>query len=90
MEHDGCNGCKYEHYSETSEQCSGCKQNAVDKYTRMTNADRIRAMTDEELALLIVENMECMKCPFIDNEEKCGTAPCNELFFDWLQEEVDE
>ena len=53
MEHDGCKGCKYERYTENSEQCKGCKQNAVDKYTRMTNADRIRAMSDEELAELL-------------------------------------
>ena len=50
MEHDGCKGCKYEKCSMESKECQGCKQNAVDKYTRMTNADRIRSMSDEELA----------------------------------------
>ena len=50
MEHDGCKGCKYENCSMESKECQGCKQNAVDKYTRMTNADRIRSMSDEELA----------------------------------------
>lgn len=42
FEHDGCVGCKYEKESESSDYCKGCKQNAVDKYARMTNADGIR------------------------------------------------
>ena len=50
MKHDGCKLCKYENCSMESKECQGCKQNAVDKYTRMTNADRIRSMSDEELA----------------------------------------
>ena len=50
MEHDGCKGCKYENCNPESKECMGCKQNAVDKYKRMTQADRIRSMSDEELA----------------------------------------
>ena len=50
MEHDGYKGCKYEHCSMESKDCMGCKQNAVDKYKRMTQADRIRAMSNEEFA----------------------------------------
>ena len=50
MEHDGCKGCKYENCSPESKECMGCKQNAVDKYKRMTQADHIRSMSDEELA----------------------------------------
>lgn len=50
MEHDGCKLCKYENYSMESKECLGCKQNSVDKYKRMTQADRIRAMSDDELA----------------------------------------
>ena len=50
MKHDECKGCKYEHCSMESKECMGCKQNAVDKYTRMTQADRIRSFSDDELA----------------------------------------
>ena len=50
MEHDGCKGCKYENCSPESKECMGCKQNAVDKYKRMTQADRIRSFSDDELA----------------------------------------
>ena len=61
MEHDECKLCKYENYSMESKECMGCKQNVVDKYTRITNADRIRSMSDEELAEFL--------CP---SEEECG------------------
>lgn len=50
MEHDGYKLCKYEKCSMESKECMGCKQNAVDKYKRMTQADRIRSMSDDELA----------------------------------------
>lgn len=88
MEHDGCKGCKYEHCSPDSKECQGCKQNAVDKYTRMTNADRIRSMSDEELAM----NMMCpnenglgeIEC---DKSDNCN---CYECLLKWLQSEVEE
>ena len=50
IEHDGCVGCKYEHEDEASPHCDKCTQNSTDKYTPVSNADRIRGMSDEELA----------------------------------------
>ncbi len=50
MEHDGCVGCRYEHLPSTNSYCQGCKQNAIDKYIKLTNADKIKNMTNEELA----------------------------------------
>ena len=76
MEHDGCKGCKYEHCSPESKECQGCKQNAVDKYTRMTNADRIRSMSDEELAEFLANFAW-------DNE------PTKKETYEWLQSEVE-
>lgn len=49
MEHI-CEKCKYTGESETGNHCRNCTQNAVDNFKPMTNADRIRNMTDEELA----------------------------------------
>ena len=68
MEHDGCVGCKYELEPEDSKYCLGCKQNAVDKYAPMTNADRIRSMTDEELAYYLCDISKCESgyCPAYD------------------------
>lgn len=39
MEHDGCVGCRYESQNADSQHCQGCKQNAIDKYTRKTHFD---------------------------------------------------
>lgn len=42
--------CDVKQAAEQYGECQECKQNAVDKYTRMTQANRIRAMSDDELA----------------------------------------
>lgn len=57
-------------------------------YKAMTNADRIRAMSDEELAMT-------MMCP---NEnglaeidcDKRGSCNCYECLLKWLQEKVED
>ena len=54
-----------------------------------TNADRIRAMSDEELAELPWEyDFQCYMCP---NKPLCddGYKTCKELWLDWLKQEVD-
>ena len=86
MEHDGCKGCKYEHCSPESKECQGCKQNAVDKYKRMTQADRIRSMSDEELAefLYKVKSDYQWADHEFPSEEEC------EEWVEWLQSEVEE
>lgn len=101
MEHDGCKLCKYENCSMESKECIGCKQNAVDKYTRMTNADRIRYMSIEELAELLYSfhNLED-KVKFCKNKEECTDAfddgkdipdsMCKKCLVEWLQSEVEE
>ena len=76
MEHDGCKLCKYEHCSPESKECQGCKQNAVDKYIRITNADRIRSFSDEELAEFLANFTW-------DNE------PTKKETYEWLQSEVE-
>lgn len=51
IEHDGCKGCSYESEGKHGEHCSVCEGTKQgDMYKRATNADRIRAMSDEELA----------------------------------------
>ena len=91
MEHDGCKLCKYENCSMESEECLGCKQNAVDKYVRITNADPIRSRCDEELA-------ECIEQVSTDSMETIsfGTKEYEEIWehketaLKWLQSEVEE
>ena len=82
MEHDGCVGCKYENEIPDSKYCMGCKQNAIDKYTPMTNADKIRSMSDEELAELLTK--------ITDDAQLDARTKCNYQWGEWLQSEVKE
>ena len=61
--------------------CDGCKK-YKSKYTK-TNADRIRAMTDEELAKWITDHAEC-PCP--ECVGKCTPGPCEDVWLGWLKE----
>lgn len=93
MEHDGCKGCKYEHCSPESKECQGCKRNAVDKYTRMTNADRIRSMSDEELAeFLDIVEQDGIQSQYSGVPCNCCTekTECDSCWKSWLQSEVGE
>ncbi len=58
----------------------------------MTNADRIRAMTDEELADFMAKYMYCVKCWKYDKEQGIctRTSGCNSAMLDWLKREVDD
>ena len=51
---------------------------------KQTNADRIRAMPDEELALWLFKNNACVDFPTY----KCNGKPCHDCWLDWLQQEV--
>lgn len=57
-----------------------------DYYTPMTNADRIRNMTDEELAMAIM-------CPaeFTGSDKVCDFShDCKDCTLAWLQKESEE
>lgn len=51
-EYTGCNNCKHTNVDAREYPCNECKHAIVtfDHYKPMTNADRIRNMSDEELA----------------------------------------
>ena len=56
-----------------------------------TNADKIRAMTDEELAEWIFDRVKCQNCqmlPCVKHGED-GTGNCKELWLAWLRDEAD-
>ena len=55
----------------------------------ITNADRIRSMTDEELAELWWEHVDCGECP-VHRDCKMTGQDCKELALGWLQEEAKE
>lgn len=57
----------------------------------MTNADRIRAMSDEELAHLLTTghgNFDCSVCK-IGDQRKCDME-CGERCLAWLQQPAEE
>ena len=54
----------------------------------ITNADRIRQMTDEELAGLWWERVDCVVCP-VHRDCKMTGQDCKQLALSWLKQEVD-
>lgn len=58
---------------------------------KKTNADRIRAMTDEELAEWMALNTDCYYCRAKD-DGRCAslaTTPCGDVWLDWLKQEAE-
>ena len=58
-----------------------------DEFLPKTNADRIRAMTDEEMAELL-RDYQCNTCDFSGFCEE--TDKCKEEIFKWLTQEVQQ
>lgn len=101
MEHDGCKGCAYESEGKHGEHCSVCEGTKQgDMYKRATQSDRIRAMSDEELAELFYSfnNLED-KVKFCKNNDICTDiledgkeipdSMCKKCLVEWLQSEVE-
>jgi hypothetical protein len=88
IEHDGCVGCKYEHEDEASPHCDKCTQNSTDKYMPVSNADRIRGMSDEELARWLVDATVCERV--CHEDEYCHGNECVKLVTEWLQQPAKE
>lgn len=57
----------------------------------VTKADKIRAMTDEELAVLL-EGCICPKgpCPDIDRDTPTDKKRCTRCWLNWLKQEVSD
>ena len=95
-EYTGCNNCKYDSKESNEFPCVECSHNrAVDYYEPKTNADRIRNMTDEELAEFLEKTV--YYCRGRQNDKYCEDCPlfecrvCNgEYIGKWLQAEVEE
>lgn len=67
----------------------GCAENNWCCFSPITNADRIRAMTDEELAKWMANKVECQYCSV--RSEWCteSEASCRTNWLDWLKQEVE-
>ena len=64
-------------------------QRVIDEHNKsqqsFTNADRIRAMSDEELAEVLGKLVHCGGCPMRDNC-KVDDLPCNNVLIEWLKQ----
>lgn len=86
-----CNGkgfiAKFGECSVWSERCPNCGGTGIVKVP-MTNADRIRRMSDEELAAYIWPKFGC---PDGKNNVTCGyVGNCKDCWLDWLQQSAEE
>lgn len=52
----------------------------------MTNGEKIRAMTDEELA----KRLRCDSCLYQDMKSECESSDCDYGILAWLRKEADE
>ena len=82
-----CRGCRYYH-DLADNHCLKCDGSG---YTRPSNADRIRSMTDEELAQFM---FTANGCPMWVSEYSCkedkGCAGAKgACWLDWLRQEAD-
>ena len=87
-----------EYDKDTDEQCVKCKGNcgfigiigmwACKGFVPMTNADRIRAMTDEELAEMMAHG-NCGYCKIHDYCFSQKGVDCDEAWLDWLKSPVE-
>lgn len=76
-------------------ECKTAGENDVacedfERKPKLTNADRIRQMTDEELAEMLLLStcyFGCNKCKY---HGKCKDKSCTEAAIGWLKQEADD
>lgn len=83
--------CNCQHNSNSRENESCCKCDS-----RQTNADRIRNMSDEELASVLfsgcIDSMDLEECPYASESELDNNKIrkiCKKCTLDWLQSEAE-
>ena len=77
-----CN-CHHNSNSRDDEPCCRCD-------SRQTNADRIRNMTDYELAEFLAYNAYCEEC-YVKKDDSCcyPDGTCKQKHLEWLQSEAE-
>lgn len=90
-----CDLCQNKPYCEDSLHASEtCKANGYEAFSPCTNADRIRAMTDEELAENLFRHICNWSCPPQKEYTKasCGSEEpdCVKCWLDWLRQKEDK
>ena len=70
-------------------ECIACKGTGAILVPE-TNADRIRRMSDEELAKFIASPCQCDVRPKRDGFRECGNDLCLQYLLKWLQSPTEE
>ena len=70
-------------------ECIACKGTGAILVPE-TNADRIRRMSDEELAKFIATPCQCEVRPKRDGFRECGNDLCLQYLLKWLQSPTEE
>lgn len=85
-----CRRCVNKNYCIwNKDEIINCISNDYPNFREMTNADRIRNMTDEELAEILhsLKN-KCGDCPVAKSSIFCSTFPtCKDAWLAWLRQE---
>lgn len=89
---DKCPSCKYRIDPGGWAACDGCihDEGLKDRYEPLTNADRIRNMTDEEMADFVATYVHCEDCWLVDNCVNCGDMTCYDNILSFLHSPVEE
>lgn len=89
----GCRNCMWLYHMVTynpTAPCSECLDYDKWQTAKRTNADRIRAMTDEGLVKWI-ESLEPAACPYRDDHgDDCRFTHCADCWLDWLKQEAND
>ena len=89
----GCDNCKYLTKGIDQFPCIKCKRNnndIRDMWKQRSNADHIRAMSDEELADFLEEFEACDVCKYYDKNRCTFENPCvhefaGAMICEWLK-----
>lgn len=90
-----CDNCKYKTCWEYAEPCSSCTNMTGEptNWKPQTNADRIRGMSDEELADWVAERCTAPNCTGKCHKdyEAYGELRtfCHDCWLDWLKQEAE-
>lgn len=83
-----CRNCAHAKKRTNQLPCRRCFK--AEHWEPMTNAQRIRSMTDEELAEFLAPSFTCYACPSRALCDKSEGKDCNQVFLWWLKQPYEE
>lgn len=81
--------CPYCVFEKTEANCRGCFEGSHYKPKQITNADRIRSMTDEELADWLGVYCNGQTAQEVGKPCVSDMGSCEECWLEWLRQECE-